>query len=321
MCDVEVFNALRDNGFEVVATIGKGGFSTCFKVFSNKYKDNFVCKVISISGEHSGMLKLSYHNELNTLCKVIHPNIIKIYKIFSAGQNLFQIIELCPEGDLCSRITRKGPFTDQIELLTYVDKILDALIYLEDNNIAHKDIKPSNILIDKYGNPKLADFGLSQSYDKDALSEEYWGTLPFLAPEILNTIPYNPFKSDIWSFGVTLYYLVTGEYPYIGRDKKGILANILSGTVVIPSKVNDGIKRIIRKALVYNPNERMSFSQMKSIVRAELVNEDNKNLFCKERRQRLSRRTSFASLSVTKRNRLSLIPSYSFDVFNIPKIE
>ena len=322
MCDIEVYNALKKNGYEVVATIGKGGFSTCFKVYSEYYKQYFVCKVISISGEKSELLKQSYHNELSTLGKVIHPNIIKIYKIFAVGQHLFQIIELCPEGDLCNRVARNGPMKNQIELLTYIDKILDALIYLEDNNIAHKDIKPSNILIDKNGNPKLADFGLSQSYDKNSLSEEYCGSLPFLAPEILNMKPYNPFKADIWSFGVTLFYLVSGEYPYIGKDKKDLLSAILTSSAAIPNKVNDGIKRKIRKALIYNPDDRMTFVQMKNIINAELLNAGNKSLyFIKARKQYNSKRTSFGSLKKVNRSRLSLIPSNSFQVIDFPDTE
>ena len=156
-------------------------------------------------------------------------------------------------------VLKNGPIKDQVKLLKYTGQILDALIYLEDNNIVHKDIKPSNILIDSFGTIKLADFGLSAFYDKNKLSEDYSGSTAFLAPEIVSKKPHNPVKSDIWSLGVSLYFIAVGNFPFPSDDHDTLVKAIKTGKYIIPPNINKAIRIIITHSLLMNPDERMTF--------------------------------------------------------------
>ena len=261
---------IEENGYTVCSSLGKGGFAECLRVFSKKYKQYFACKVIPIAGQKSDSRKRSFENELNVLMNIIHPNVIQIYQTFSSATHLFLILEFCPNGDMQKYVVKNGAMKNETVLLNYISKILDCLAYLEGIGIAHKDIKPSNIFIDKHGRPKLADFGLASFVGEDRLSVDYAGSLAFCSPEVLAMKPHDPFKADVWSFGVTLYYLATGKYPFYANGRKDILKLIMGETYTIPFDMNETIRNIIRNCLQIDPSKRMSFAQMKLIVDNEI---------------------------------------------------
>ena len=91
-------------------------------------------------------------------------------------------------------------------------KIFDALFYLHENGITHRDIKSENILLDQQYDPKLTDFGFAQLYDKsNPTLESFCGTFQYMAPEMLKKKKYQPELVDVWSLGVLLYVLLTGS--------------------------------------------------------------------------------------------------------------
>ena len=270
MMENEITSVIKENGFELCSEIGHGSFSYCYKVYSLAYKQYFVCKVVPISLKKTHSGTEVYNNELSALCKIIHPHIIKIYKTFSNQTHLFLILEYCPHGDLFNQVETNGPIKNPVQLLVQISMILDALTYLEQNNIAHKDIKPSNILIDQHGRPKLADFGLSSTFERDTLSEDFSGSLAFLAPEVILRKPYDLNKADIWSFGVTLYYIAFGKLPFPLKDWKVLVSSILNCKYEMPNDANEVIKKIIMKSLVIDPSNRISFIQMKDMIDNEI---------------------------------------------------
>lgn len=270
MNNTDIFSTIRANGYDVRELIGSGGFSTCFKVYSMQYNNFFVCKVTSLAGEKGDTRKKGFDNEMKALSHAMHPNIIQIFKKFETPTHLYQILEYCPKGDIKQHVDANGPITNVVHLFQCISKILDALIYLEKRGIAHKDIKPSNILLDCIGRPKLADFGLAAFYERNQLSNDYIGSMAFLAPEIILRKPYDPFKADIWSFGVTIYFMATGLYPWPIGNIEVLKRAITVGSIFIPDSVNPTIRKVIFRALVLNPDERISFSQMKYIIDNEL---------------------------------------------------
>ena len=262
----EIRQTLESHGLILIEEIGKGGFAKCFKVFSSLYKTHFACKIISLD-EKKTMKLQSFRNEIAVLETIIHPNIIQVYKTIETAKYLFLILEYCPNGDLASYIKENGPITNLNKLFSFLKKIVSALLYLEEFNIAHKDIKPSNILIDKYYRSKLADFGLSKKLVEDGeLIEEFTGSLAFVAPEIITGKAHNPIKADIWSFGVTVYYLAIGRLPFPHKDYATLFKSVSDGQYIIPEEVDPFIEQIINGALNLNPEKRMSFQQMLKIL-------------------------------------------------------
>ena len=155
--------------------------------------------------------------------------------------------------------------------------MLKALTYLEQKKIAHNDIKPANFLIDQYGRIKLTDFGLSKyvHHDKD-FSKDFLGSLPFMSPELVSHKPYHPIKSDVWSFGATVYYLVSGKLPFQSTTYSEWKKAIRLGLYSIPPQTNQYVKNILQRTLVLDPEERASFAELKSIVDIALADFDTK---------------------------------------------
>ena len=260
---------LRENGFDVCMLIGQGGFSKCFRVFSRQYKKHFVCKIITINGNKSDSFLKSFKNEIGILSKCCHPNIIQVYKTFSTDTHVYLILELCPGGDFQSYIMKHGPITNESHLIKYLTQILDAFSFLEENNISHRDIKPSNILVDKYSRPKIADFGFSAFMKGSELCSEYSGSLPYLAPEVLAKKPHNPFKADVWSFGVTLYYLVTGRHPFPMANKGVLISSIKAGKYTMPKNASELVKSLLGNSLTLDPEDRLTFTQLRALIHTD----------------------------------------------------
>ena len=270
MIDEDIKNTLLENNIDVVSKIGQGGFASCYKVFSQRYKQFFACKVLTLDQKRESKQQ-SFKNECDALTNFIHPNIIHVFKTIHTETHQFIILEYCPNGDLEAYIRKHGPISDINQFYMFISRILSALLYMESHNFAHNDIKPSNILIDNYGRPKLADFGLSKKMlSEHDLSLQFAGSLAFIAPEILSHRPYNPMKADIWSFGVLVYYMALGRLPFAIGNFADFKKAIAAGSYDIPLSLHPKISLIIRKTLVVDPSKRMSFQEINNLVEAEM---------------------------------------------------
>ena len=259
----EIREFLNSEGFDIIESIGKGGFAECFKVYSQQYKEYFACKVFDLPEHKKELRSKSFQNEFNALSNILHPNIIHVYKHFITPTKIYLILEYCPNQDLFKHIRKNGPLTNISEIFSCFTMILTALDFLEENHLSHNDIKPSNILIDKYGRLKLADFGLVKFLSEThQLSDNYSGSLAFLAPEVLEHKPFDPIKADVWSFGVTAFVIATGNFPFQMTSKTSLKLSILAGIYKIPDTVDIRVAEIIRKCLNLNPSQRPTFKEL-----------------------------------------------------------
>ena len=131
-------------------------------------------------------------------------------------------------------------------------QIKDALKYLFENNIIHRDLKPHNILLDDNYNIKLTDFGFAKeinSSNNDLLEQTFCGSPLYMSPEILNKSNYNN-KSDIWSFGVIIYELITGQFPFFGKSFNELTNNINKKSFIISNEIKNNISPELNDLLV-----------------------------------------------------------------------
>ena len=265
--DIDKLSALLEkHSYKYESQIGKGGFATCFKVLSMRYNEEFVCKLCSLPPEDDDQHKRtvainSYNSEIDTLGELIHPYIIKIYEHFIEGPCLFLILEYCEGGSIDVVIKRQGKIPQQ-QLIPYVNQFVSGLAYCHSMNIAHRDIKPGNMLLDRFGRIKLADFGLAHLIEKKKLIDSYYGSLAFMAPEILEKRPYDPFKADAWAVGVTIYVMLTGVLPFTGRSVKEFRDAVNVGLYSLPNGAPPIIITIIKHLLVVDPTMRWSVAQV-----------------------------------------------------------
>ena len=132
-------------------------------------------------------------------------------------------------------------------------------------NICHRDLKLENILIDERNNVKLIDFGFSICTAPDQKLKIFCGTPSYMAPEIVQKKDYNGFATDIWSLGVILYVILSGNYPFKGQNEKDLFAKISRGLFHMPETIPFEAKRLITKMLSVDHSKRPTAKEVSYI--------------------------------------------------------
>lgn len=166
------------------------------------------------------------------------------------------IMEYCSNGSLADTIGKSGPL-DESRFRGVAHQIISALEFCHSNNIAHRDIKTSNILLDERNRLKLCDFGISEISDNDCTTR-HDGSLPFAAPEMLGMIPYDPKKADIWALGITFYMILTGKLPWDMSCKRAITQDILTFRPYFNGMFSPTLRDLLCKMLCSDPSQRIS---------------------------------------------------------------
>lgn len=296
----EVRPLLKMKGYDVISYLNKGGFGSCFVVHSLKYDVDFVCKV-TIDLNLDDKKRTAFTREVNALAHLNHPNVVRVYDHFTVDKYLFLILEYCKAGSLNSMITSNEGLPINTVIM-YTKQVLDALCYMHSKGIAHSDIKPANILIDSFARVKLCDFGLSQAAcENEKNSMNFCGSTHYMAPEILMNTKYDPMKADVWSFGISLYYFLTGRLPFCGLRTSFLIESMKVGHEKM-SNVPKMFNKIVDLCLRFDPQTRPSMFQIKKVfddnfdcLHPEKINLDNSIL----------RRS--AHMSIIKMKRIKLV--------------
>ncbi|XP_037057902.1 putative sperm motility kinase W [Peromyscus leucopus] len=200
-------------------------------------------------------------SEMMALERLHHPNIIRLFQVLVATEQIYFITEFAPGGDLFQRVTEEGRLQEEVAQKIF-GQILSAIKYCHDLNIVHRDLKPENILFDEEGNVKLADFGLATSWRAGTLLHQQCGTKSFNAPEQVLGLGYDGKKTDVWSLGVLLYLITTGNHPFQGDTMEEIEGKIVTGTYDIPAHVSGQLENLIHQMLTVAPERRPSIEDL-----------------------------------------------------------
>lgn len=227
----EFFNKYQTSidDYKIINSIDKGCCSNLFKVQNNINNDVYAMKIISRKESKYEMQKIQ--NDINQLSTLNHPNIMKIYDMFDIKNSkneefLVIVTDYCENGSLIDYSTKYG-FKNEQEKKKIALHLLEAIRYLHKHGIAHKNIKPENILLDRNLSPKLYNFGNEQEYE------------------------INSFKEDIWSFGVALYEAFELNFPFKSID------DIINDRISMVKSFKDKkFKKLIFDCIKRNPDFR-----------------------------------------------------------------
>ena len=247
---------LDTKDYRLIAPIGKGGTATCYAVLSVRYNTLFCCKQLIVNNE-----RICSDCEINALRQLNNPGIISMYDYWIERPYVYLFLELCQNGSLMDYIERHGPLRGQ-PLLGVCANLLQGLAYIHEHNFAHMDIKPANVLIDRYGRTKLADFGMSRLFKDRVLVEKQGGSMIFMAPEIVTDQRYDPFKADVWALGMTFYFICMGRPPWPIIDVKQVKEAIAKGIEYMPETMPPDMKQLIGAMCKLNPNERQTAQKL-----------------------------------------------------------
>ena len=212
--------------YDVVKQLGKGSYGRVYQV-KNKTTGEFrACKQLSKSNINN---LEKFNREIEILIKTDHPNIIKLYEVFEDSRFLYLIMEECTGGELFDRILdhiQKGKMYSEKDAANIFKQLMSAIAYCHSNQICHRDLKPENMLYStKEDNSliKVIDFGLSRIVTEKQMKTKV-GTAYYVSPEVLDG-NYDD-RCDIWSAGVILYILLSGEPPFNGPNDNEIYRKI-----------------------------------------------------------------------------------------------
>jgi serine/threonine protein kinase len=255
--DAEASKALYREGYILQDRIADGGFAQVYQVQSRQYQTKFACKMFDFTLDNDD----SFKAEVAALAQLYHPNVIQIFTFFRSETLLYQILEFCPGGSVKDLINSGRPLTDQ-DLRRHCQSIVSALLFCHSKDIAHRDIKPANLLIDKYNRIKLADFGLACVIERPRPPEKVCGSVPYMAPEVLQKRSFDPKAADIWALGVTLFEMAARRLPWAGDTVEEMEEEIYAGRFEVPPSVPPRLALAIRGVLVVDPRKRWTQKEL-----------------------------------------------------------
>jgi serine/threonine protein kinase len=211
-----------------------------------------------------------------------HPNVIHLLDHFENGEYIFIVMEYIKGGSLTDYLKKNEFNFSEKRAAEIIYQLAKGIKYLHKYGIIHRDLKPDNIMLteasDK-GNVKIMDFGLSKILGKKEKSTDGFGTLTFVSPEVLIRKPYNK-EVDIWSLGVILYLILSGDLPFDDPDdnEQNIAKAIVYQEVKFPSekfgKRSKAVIELIQRCLTKDPKARIKIDE---IIKSDWIKEQLSN--------------------------------------------
>ncbi|MCP3919370.1 MAG: protein kinase [bacterium] len=205
---------------ELFELLGRGGMGYVYRARQKRLDREVAIKVVAPGVEQQAGFADRFAREAQALARLNHPGIVAVHDFGQDGSFCWLVME-CVDGSNLRDLIRAGKL-EPAEALVLVPKICDALQYAHDHGVVHRDVKPENILVDAEGGVKIADFGLAKLIGTPAAlvsltgSQQVLGTFRYMAPEQLDSPLEVDHRADIYSLGVVLYEMLTGEIP-MGR--------------------------------------------------------------------------------------------------------
>lgn len=249
--------------YSIIRKIGSGSSSVVFEVKKKLDPTHYSCKVLSRKSLDPVAIG-SIEQELRVQSQLQHPNILSIKDVVYTNDLIFIIMDLCNHGDLMTVMTRDSVMCGLMFVRKIIYQIISALDYLHSKNIAHRDIKPDNIMLDSNYDAKLADFGCCETQLNQSLSGV--GTLFYISPESLTGQCVDGKAADIWSLGIVIFALSVKFFPWTSQTEDGVIAEIIKGDITIPDTVPTDLTQLIQMCCRLRPQDRATTTDLLNFI-------------------------------------------------------
>jgi serine/threonine protein kinase len=246
--------------YEITGELGRGAMGVVYKALDPTIGRTVALKTmrLDVHGLDAQEMVRRFQNEARAAGVLNHPNIVTIY---DAGEQdgIFYIAMEFIEGTTLHELLAEKRVLATEEVLQLTRQICRGLDYAHSNSIVHRDIKPANIMITGNGTVKIMDFGIAKSGGQVTNTGQVLGTPNYMAPEQVKGRQLDG-RSDLFSLGVILYEMLTGEKPFVGQNVTTIIYKIVNENPITPRDldvtVHPGLSAIVTKALAKAPDDR-----------------------------------------------------------------
>ena len=255
---------ILDGRYEIIKEIGVGGMAKVYKA-KDKLLGRFVAiKILKEQYAEDEEFSKKFNNEAQSAARLSHINIVNVYDIgkdMLNGKLIQYIVMEYVEGETLKDLINREKVLENHDIIDYSTQIAQALKSAHDSGIVHRDIKPQNILIDKYGLCKVTDFGIARVSSNATITytSSILGTVHYISPEQAKGKIVD-LKSDLYSLGAVMYEMATGRVPFDADNSVGIAVMHIQDDPIPPREINPNLSRhlnyIIMKLLKKDPTER-----------------------------------------------------------------
>ncbi|KAF8661852.1 hypothetical protein HU200_056811 [Digitaria exilis] len=251
--------------YEIGRTLGEGNFGKVKYARHIATGGHYAIKILDRSKILSLRIDDQIRREIGTLKLLKHPNVVRLHEVAASKAKIYMVLEFVNGGELFDKIAIKKKLSEH-EGRKLFQQLIDGVSYCHEKGVYHRDLKPENVLVDRKGNIKISDFGLSalpQHLGSDGLLHTTCGSPNYIAPEVLQNRGYDGSLSDIWSCGVILYVMLVGYLPFDDRNLVVLYQKIFKGDCQIPRWLSPAAQDLIKKILEPNPMKRINITGIK----------------------------------------------------------
>jgi predicted Ser/Thr protein kinase len=246
--------------YEIIGELGRGAMGVVYKAKDPTIGRTVALKTmrLDVHGLDAAEMVRRFQNEARAAGVLSHPNIVTIY---DAGEceGIFYIAMEFIQGTTLHEMLHEQHILPTDEVIQYSRQICKGLDYAHSHGIVHRDVKPANIMITANGTVKIMDFGIAKAGGSMTSTGQVLGTPNYMSPEQVKGRPLDG-RSDLFSFGVILYEMLTGEKPFVGQNVTTIIYKIVNENPIAPRDldvtVHPGLSSIVTRALAKSPEDR-----------------------------------------------------------------
>ena len=231
---------MLDNRYEILERIGTGGMAIVYKAKCHRLNRLVAIKILKSDLAQNEEFRRRFNAESQAVAQLSHPNIVSVYDVSRGGDMEYIVMELIDGITLKQYMEKRGQLNWR-ESLHFITQIMRGLSHAHSRGIIHRDIKPQNIMVLRDGSVKVADFGIACLADSaQTLTQEALGSVHYISPEQARGDRPDA-RSDIYSYGVVLYEMLTGRLPFEGESAVSVAIQHLSSIPLAPREINPDI--------------------------------------------------------------------------------